>query len=78
MLTIGLLSRDLILTLMDQILEAQHVLQLFRASNLLLQMLVILVLLYPGRVRHIIYLKIISLTLRLRETGFLKLVVISK
>ena len=45
-------NRDLILAFMDRLLEALHVLQLFKTTSLWLQMLVILVVFYQGRVRY--------------------------
>ncbi|KAJ0075368.1 hypothetical protein Patl1_34763 [Pistacia atlantica] len=45
----------LILIFMDQIAEAQLVLQSFETSNLLLQMLAILVACYQGRVRYFVW-----------------------
>lgn len=48
-----LLTRDLTLTFMDQMLEVQLVLQSYEITNLWWQMLVILAVSFPERVRYL-------------------------
>lgn len=48
-----MLTRDLTLTFMDQMLEAQPVLQSYEITNLWWQMLVILAVSFPERVRYL-------------------------